>query len=629
MRDQGHDFTATAYFAALLALLSQAISQANGIVNKDLATSVVYLLDAVVAYVPAPLLRSKFTQILTSIAPALTQKDVEAPLLRHAMGCLERLLLAQDLAAWNLAQTQIGPRGAVAGVLALAVDHRPKVRKRAQEALMKVLANPPPSPALDHPAADMCAETALHTLGDAAQMIGKRGKNKAALDEETPGGLMHALKLVKTIALASGGWPSRRIDGLCEVLLELAKSTNEHLVTMSFEVFETIFAGMANETSASKFSRLLETVTNLQPSKDDSNLFPPWTAVMSRGYDIAAQLDIEETWMKLPVVFDSIAAFLSSSSYNVRKSASECLISFTATCIPPRAIREPSIMDEKLLQKLSKTATGFLSVKYQGAWMEVFHVLAAMLDAFRWQSTPYLNEAIKSIGELRNNDAFNGKAEVDTILGRAIAAAGPENILEILPLNLVQQKANQPGRAWLLPLLRDNVANATLGHFRAELVPLSQALFQRVLDHGNKEKTMNIKVFETLVSQTWSIFPGYCALPRDLTAAFDQEFAELLSNLLYSQVELRIDICKGLQALVESNQKVTSLEMDENEDILLPYRLTKEEARKNIQHLSQYAANLLAVLFNVYSQTLPHHRGYILQCISAYLSIISEEVGIM
>src|ERR1017187_9812130 len=105
LRDQKTEFSPTGYFAALLALLRQSITR-NGVVNKDLATSVVYLLDIVTPHTPQPLLRSKFSQILTNIAPALTLPEVDAPLLRPSIGCLESLLIAQDSAAWELSQTQ-------------------------------------------------------------------------------------------------------------------------------------------------------------------------------------------------------------------------------------------------------------------------------------------------------------------------------------------------------------------------------------------------------------------------------------------------------------------------------------------------------------------------------------------
>ncbi|KAJ5172761.1 hypothetical protein N7492_005354 [Penicillium capsulatum] len=625
LRDQKADFSPTAYFAALLALLAQSLSAEQGIVNKDLATSVVYLLDLTTAYVPPPILRSKFSQILTGLAPALSLPEVEAPLLRPSIGCLESLLIAQDAPAWNLPHTQVGPRRAIAGLLSLSVDHRPKVRKRAQEALVKVLKAPPPSPSLDHPAADMCAESAMKTLGDSVVAASKQKKGRHDSHRENHEPLViHSLQLVKTIATASGGWPSKKIESLCELLMNASRSSNEYITMGAFEVFEVIFEGMADEFSSSKLPRLLEAISELKPAQNDSQLLPPWIAVLSRGYDVSAQISPEDTFEKLPDLFHLIAGFLASPSHNIRVSASECLISFLHNCIPNSVIIEPSVYDEKTLEKLARAASDLLSVKYQAAWMEVFNVCSAMFDIFKWRSSPFLVDIVSTIGELRTNESFHGKKEADRVLGSAIEAMGPEAVLEILPLNIIEQKNGQPGRVWLLPILRDSVTNTNLRHFRSELVPLSEALYQKMVDFGAIGKQVEVKIFETLVQQTWGILPGYCELPLDLVDAFDQTFAELLSNVLYKQTELRVEICRALQNLVESNQAILSVEADED-DLILQRRITKASAAKNIAHLAGFASNLLAVLFNVYSQTLPHHRGYILQCINAYLSITPEK----
>jgi ribosomal RNA-processing protein 12 len=109
-----------------------------------------------------------------------------------------------------------------------------------------------------------------------------------------------------------------------------------------------------------------------------------------------------------------------------------------------------------------------------------------------------------------------------------------------------------------------------------------------------------------------------------LREAFDQAFAELLSNLLYQQPHLRADICKALQNLIDTNKAIAELEV-EDENLIQQGRVMRAEAKKNLEHLSGFAGNLLAVLFNVYSQTLPHNRGNLLQCINAYLSITPEQ----
>lgn len=590
--------------------------------NKELTPSIVYLLDTVTPFAPQPLLRAKFTQILTLLAPVLLLAGADAPLLKPSIGCLESLLLAQDSAAWKLPASEISPRRAVAGLLHLALDPRPKVRKRAQDALRKVLRNPPPSPSLDHPASDLCAETAMSSLSDLATKAAISKKQKKPSAGEHDPALIHALQLVKTLATASGGWPSRNLEALCELLLSIAKGGNEHMTMAVFDIFEMIFEGMADEVASAKLPRLLEIISEMRPAAHDTQLLPPWIAILSRGYDVSAQIEPEETFQKLPDLFALISEFMDSSSHNIRVSASECLISFVANCIPDQVIIEPSIYDEKTLEKMAKLAEGLISVKYQAAWMETFSVLGAIFDTLRWRADPIMRNVVRTIGEIRGSDSFVGKKQADEVLGRAIRAMGPPAVLSVLPLNLVKPVKGEAGRAWMLPILRDYTCNTSLQHFRTELVPLSEAMFQRVLDHGEAAKTMEVKIYETLVNQTWSILPGYCDLPLDLTIAFDQSFAEMLANLLYKQVDLRLDVCRALRSLVESNKAIVAIE--DGDDLLLQSRVSKIDAQKNLAYLGGFAGNLLAVLFNVYSQTLPQSRGPILQTINAYLSITSE-----
>lgn len=623
LRTQNSAATPTAYFAALLSLLGQYVSHENGIVNKDVVNAVVYLLDLVTSHVPAPLLRSKFPQILGGLAPALTHADAEAPLLRASIGCLESLLVAQDSQAWALPQSQSSPRGAVGGLLALAQDSRPKVRKRAHDALSTVLKNPPPSPSLDHPAADMCAETALRNLQIAAEEASsKRKKNRQNTQQERDPSLMHALQLVKTIASAESGWPSTRLEALSEVLLGISRNSNEHLTLAAFEIFETVFAGLADEFSSAKLPRLLEAITELQPSQNDSQLLPPWIAVLSRGYDVSAQVEPQDTFQRLPDLFKMVSEFLKSSSHNIRVSASECLVSLLNTCIPETVFSTSSITDDKTLETIGRSLLDLLSVKFQTAWMEVFNIETAAFEVLRWRSHPLLSNVVKSVGDLRSNESFAGKKEADAVLSAAIRAMGPDHVLDILPLNLANPVRGQPGRAWMLPLMRDSVSNTRLAHFRAEMVPLSELMFQRVLSHGDAAKTMDIKIYETVVAQVWACLPGYCELPLDLRDTFDQNFAEMLSNLLYQQPQLRTDICKALQNLIDTNRAIAQLEGEE--DLLEQCNLTREDAEHNLHHLAGFAGNLLAVLFNVYSQTLPQNRGNLLQCINAYLSVTPE-----
>ncbi|KAI9716999.1 MAG: hypothetical protein M1828_007464 [Chrysothrix sp. TS-e1954] len=612
LRDQKSQFTPASYFAALLALASRPL--------KDEASSaaIFYLLDLVTPSVSQGLLRQKFVTILADLVPSL-DTEAAAPAARSAIGVLESLLLAQDSQAWALPQIQTSPRKALALLLHLAVDTRPKIRKRAQESISKVLQNAPPGPLLDHPAADMCAETSLNHFKDLVSLHSQsKGPQSSQTFQQEPH-MIHAMQLMKTVATASDGWPNRSLDSLLESLFPVARSRSEFLTMAAFDVFEVVIQGMATDATFSKLPRLLDAIIDMQPSQNDSQLLPPWIAILSRGFEVSAQLEPVETFAKLPNVFEKVSSFLPSVSYNIRVSASECLVSFLVNCIPDEAILSPSVYDEKTLEKLCAIVSNLLNVKYQSAWMEVFTVLESMLACLRWKSFPLLKDAVTTVGELRIDRAFQSKDKADLILAKAIRFMGPEAFLSILPLNLNVTSSAQQGRAWLLPLLRDNVENADLNHFKSELIPLSEALHQKIMTQPSDQKTMEGKIFETLVQQIWECLPGYCTLPLDVQTAFDQDFAEMLSTLLYQRPEMRLGLCRALQNLVTTLQAVMQAEADS--DLTLFCRIPRSDAQKALDHLATFASNLLAVLFNVYSETATHQRGPVLSCIDSYLSI--------
>lgn len=88
------------YMISFMSLLDQAMNpQTHAIQDLQLATSATYLLDIIFHYSPKKLLSSKFTEILTKVAPCITDEKAGAPLIRSAIGCLESLLIAQDAQA--------------------------------------------------------------------------------------------------------------------------------------------------------------------------------------------------------------------------------------------------------------------------------------------------------------------------------------------------------------------------------------------------------------------------------------------------------------------------------------------------------------------------------------------------
>ena len=191
-----------------------------------------------------------------------------------------------------------------------------------------------------------------------------------------------------------------------------------------------------------------------------------------------------------------------------------------------------STVADEALQAVAEIAMQGLTARYQLAWQEVFRFIGALFLGLRDRADPLFLDAIKVVEGMRGTDGFEGKAEAEAVIGAAITGVGPAAVLKALPLNLENQghsksmdkgnsRSGNPGRAWMLPILKASVKNTQLGHFSSYFVPLSERLYQRVLaSEKNKAKTMEVKILETMVEQIWALLPTYCDLPTDLTKVY-------------------------------------------------------------------------------------------------------------
>ncbi|CAN6674488.1 ribosomal RNA-processing protein 12 [Trichomonascus vanleenenianus] len=623
LEDDKAERSAAAYFVSFLALAEQAFS---GKVDQQLASSAVYLLDIVAPFTSAALLKSKFPIILEKLVPALVSEDSTAALLRSSIGVLEALLLAQDVQGWQIPMTEVSPRQATSGLLQMAVDPRPKVRKRAQDAITRILANPPPSPKLEHPAGSLCAEFSLHNV---KQKISEAKRSKK--HDEHNADLIHALQLVRSIT-AANGWPMDKMEVLCETLLSISKTSDQYLIVAAFDVFEAVFKGITDgEVNGPKLNKIIDAIFDIIPSKNDVHLAPAWLAVVAQAGESYASLQPAKAFNKLPAMFSTIITFMESESDNVHVSASQCLVALATTAIPSEML---SISDKKTVQHSDKvlaqicaTVLNLLHIKYIGSWKESMEVLVALFDRLRWRANPHLINALKVVGALRSQENFEGSEAADFAIAAAIRALGPEVVLECLPLNL---DTNKDVRAWLLPLLRDNVQFARIGHFINYFVPLAdqlQAKSEQYQGGAGENATVQKKLYSTLYDQVWSLLPRYMDVPVDLREAFTDDFAVRLGKILYAEPNSRSRVCQALKLLVESNRihGDDSMALDD-EDFLLLERLSHSEAQKNLEFISQnFATKFLTALFNVFMETSPDARGYILECMETYMSITPPE----
>lgn len=626
IEEQKNEKTPVAYFVSFLSLLEQSVVD-DAVADSNVAAAAAYFLDTVLPYTPTPLLKQKFGQILTKLAPVLTSPQAEAALVRSSVGSLESLLLAQDHQQWA-SSGNVSPRRAMVGLLELSFDPRPKVRKRAQEAVHKILSTPPPSPSPIHVASGTCGELALKRL---VTLVAETPKSKkSAANKEAVSAIIHALQLVSAITLANA-WPSAQVEPLCDVLLDVSKTSDQYLVGAAFSAFDGLFSSMSNDIDVEKFTRVLDIIFDLKPPVDDAHLAASWLAVVAKGLESFARLLPETCLAKLSTIIPIVAQFLASESKDIYVSAAQCLIAIVTEAIPDEFLLQPSAsngISGEIYENVDETITflaeyiekELFSIKNQHATKDILEFVTAVVLKLRTRANPDFISILETVGQWRSNEQSNfpHNKEAEDFIAACVSTLGPEVVLGALPLNLTGAKG-ETGRAWMLPILRDNVRFASLAYYKQNIMPLVEFFGEKIEAAENKE-SMHIKIFETIVDQVWSLLPHFCDLPKDLSAAFSDEFAASLSNLLYSRVDLRVTICHALRLLVESNLAYSQGALAE--DLLIQEELTIADSQKNLEYLASKASNILSVLFNVFSSTMPDSRGYVLETIDTYLQII-------
>jgi len=243
-------------------LLNSSISAETGEINIQLAAPVVYLIDTILEFVPLETLRTNYSHIVPSLATILenqsagnTHSEGTAALIRSALGALERVITAQDDPAWKSREEHSVQLVFTSYIVGYSLDPRPKVRKRALEAIKHILTNPSFGRKGPHPAAEGTAMLAFHT---AQAQFGQSKKKKGRDGGERDVKAVHSLNLLKVVA-DSLVWPKSSIQELVEFLLNLSSENYDNVVRLTaLDCFEVIFAQATEDNDSGRIRELIE-----------------------------------------------------------------------------------------------------------------------------------------------------------------------------------------------------------------------------------------------------------------------------------------------------------------------------------------------------------------------------------
>ncbi|POW14134.1 hypothetical protein PSTT_03137 [Puccinia striiformis] len=553
--------------------------------NDQIRNDSIYLLAIVIHYLPKPIIRIESNGILELIQ---INESTPTPVLKSILSILEPIYSNDP--KLNISSS----------ILPLIISQQAKLRRASQSLISKII---------NINNKQLVISYTLQTL----KSLSRQSKPEFAL-------IISLLKFIQSIL--SHFDQQELIAHLLDPILIKHTQSNQFLNDAIFNTLEAI------TTNHNLESHQIVSIINHILQFNNQSITNP------------AQLNaLEHAWISLtrinPQLFSIELSTLKSLFENFShpdqqtRSATQSLLS---------AICRYCLTDHEIINHNTKSS----STTTYGLLLQSILAGLGSTDILAMGGTPDLINVLKSLVNRlpRQPNILQPQIRYENI---SYQVCGPEFVLNILPLNLNLDSDPQPqqGRAWLLTTLK--VFNSKLDHFIHHFVPLSESVFEKKRDTLKRlsaikdDQTLKqngllqVKIYDTLIEQIWRLLPGYCDLPFDLETAFTRSFAELLTQVIYTQPTLRPTIFNSIKILIEktlilSKRNSTGLDDKKNEFGF--------NATNHLNHLKTFAPNFLAVLFNVYNSSYDaensttnkgnSNRGYMVDCIRTLLDIISD-----
>ncbi|KAL8279515.1 hypothetical protein RQP46_008077 [Phenoliferia psychrophenolica] len=601
------DSPATAYLAALSSTLSQ-VTKAK---DEVLHCALLYLLSLLVPTLEPAELQPYASSLLSTVDPLFKAYSSEAPALKSLLS-----IASSTLSNVPLVQLSTGPvpKRVFTSVLLLTTDARPKVRRKAQEVVADVLANPP-APAMQHPYRQESSSWIADRLDEAV-----RGAKRSGEGDEA-----RAIALLVFVKNLGASWDPASTPQLLPLVLASLTLSSPHLTLTALTLLSHLFSASNEENTPEAIEDTLTALVAAKPkggmgTEGGEKLLAGWVEGVGEGVVALARVSPDKATKTTSTIFPTLLALLPPSTTPVLRQAVETgLALMIRHCITDSEILAlvDGIDGSTLGALIELVSSSLTSAQFAGPPLP--HLLAVIRALFlrlrlrlpsssTTAASALLRPLLTTLAQLRTTHQFEWKRQLDDVLSTSIQVCGPAAFLEILPLDLLPSPAQQKkssewtgGRAFLLPLLKPNITNTSLAHFKDHFIPLSSSLFALSAAAKASERTLEAKIYDTLIDQIWALLPGYCTYPLDLASSLDLAFVSTLTTILYSTPSLRQPILRALQ-LVLSTTTSLSQSLSPPEILLAQFGVTPQEGQANLAHLRFLAPTVLGVAFNLYTQ---------------------------
>ncbi|KAK9815144.1 hypothetical protein WJX73_008694 [Symbiochloris irregularis] len=644
--------------------------------DDQVTASLCTLLATVLGRINDSVIRRKFQACSTVLTALVERHQLQAAIVKPALTSLSQSLAAADTSDWPSAAK------AFQTLLLFSLDSRPKVRKQAQAGLARVCA------AWQDTSAAAEASSAVQRMCErvlpgpeaaaraASQASGKdRGAAESAISAAVTDAL-HLLGTLTTLLPLLTGPPAGAILQLVQKLYFLRQPLLSRNTTAALNAACT--APQAEVHLTQLLSALLDNSSAWEGKDADTAL--SLANLLESGLSRLHDTDASASERLLPHAAARLLPQMSAAQEGVRLASSRCLSAIISICFDEGAVTRAAAAapdaHARAGGRVVELVAEALEPRAQAGWLHVLPVAATLLQSLGSVPSGALlapplisrlgdlcagaadsaeavqNPALAAVlgdGEAAEEASGGGDgiaSKAEAAMGAAIAALGPEAVLAVLPLNLIEGLAGtaEP-RTWLIPILNSYVQQARLQFWFQQILPLA-----RVLGEASAKAPIGMVKLQTaaLEAQLWGCLSSFAIFPHDAADAFRAN-ARQLGGAFEKRPDLRpsiaaalVRLCRNARAHTEDQvsqidtdhadidsdvgEEGSDADADASTSMATPAWYTAEVADRDAKALKAFAKNWLPLLFNAFVASEAAERGPIAAAIGAYACVAEPEI---
>ncbi|KAJ7976766.1 RRP12-like protein [Quillaja saponaria] len=635
LTDESLPLTPPAYFAAAISSLDTAAASEtlDPIAVSSLLSFMSVGLPLVVPGGIVPLKANEAVGVLVRLL-LRERQELAALSVRAAVKCLGILLGFCDVEDWG--SVKLG----FETLLKFSVDKRPKVRRCAQDYLEKFFKSLHCSTVVKE--ASNLVLSMVRSYKPWITTLITDGPKDDVLSKPEHLEVLHMLNVLKLTA------PHLSVKVISKVSSEINKSMSSQFSALTRHIHKTIeaiFEASKIEDIVTETENIIVSLASYVSLGDQNPLDTVMCAMalLKRALDMLHAGNMSSSIMNLPLVCGSAVGLLyheastASQASSILKEVLCHLVDHKSLSVGEDQPSNGGSLESPEASSIKSTCSIFENALSAGDGVPNEHILAVISVLFlKLGDISYIimKNIVLKLAEFMIH-ASGGTLNTEHLhkcIGSAVIAMGPERLLTLLPISLDDHNFTC-SNIWLVPILKDYVAGASLGYYMDHIMPLAKS-FKRA-----SRKVKQSTVSENLLAQyheLCGLLPSFCRYPTD-TCQKCVPLVDVLIIFLMKEPLMHENVSIALQVLVGENKSVLSPKKDAGESNSFGAKYpelafgnmpsyTKKTATKNVKALASCSSLLLQTLADLFISSLPEKRSILKDAIGCLASITDSSM---